>query len=142
MRKKDNVLASMPSGKYYIGDLCYVMHDRWDEFCQKSFDEDGYSRQGRIVMDDGSIVAWFGTAWGDGTYRDQSGRKYGVDAGLIGCIKMNDINHDNLENEVKFGHIVNFVRNFECGYQDGDIWFDDITINTDPSYEEEEEYED
>lgn len=24
---------TMPAGRYYIGDLCYVMHDEWDEFC-------------------------------------------------------------------------------------------------------------
>jgi hypothetical protein len=23
----------MQPGKYYIGDLCYVMHGEWDEFC-------------------------------------------------------------------------------------------------------------
>ena len=22
-----------PAGKYYVGDLCYVMHDEWDEVC-------------------------------------------------------------------------------------------------------------
>ena len=25
---------TMPAGKYYIGDLCYVMSDKeWEEFC-------------------------------------------------------------------------------------------------------------
>jgi hypothetical protein len=28
---------TMPAGRYYIGDLCYVMHDEWDEACALFF---------------------------------------------------------------------------------------------------------
>ena len=27
-------MVTFKAGKYYLGDLCYVMHGEWDEFCQ------------------------------------------------------------------------------------------------------------
>ena len=44
---------SMPAGKYYIGDLCYVMNDaEWDEFC--SITIDGHNViDGEFQMKDG-----------------------------------------------------------------------------------------
>jgi hypothetical protein len=145
MRK--NAMATMPAGKYWIGDLCYVMHENWDEFCEKAYDRDTTdSKDGRMVMNNGVTVAWFNTMWGDGTYRDSQGRKYPVDAGLIGCIKMNDIDHDHKDNDLFGGNIVEFSNDFECGYENGTIWFghgrDSVEIETGDTSEEDEEDED
>jgi hypothetical protein len=145
MRK--NAMATMPAGKYWIGDLCYVMHDNWDEFCEKAYDRDtGEDNNGRMVLNNGVTVAWFNTMWGDGTYRDSQGRKYPVDAGLIGCIKMNDIDHDHRDNDLFGGNIVEFANDFECGYENGTIWFghgrDSVEIETGDTSEEDEEDED
>ena len=80
----------MKAGTYYVGDLCYVMHGEWDEFCnltivgQKVLD-------GEFNLADGRRFATFTTQWGDGTYQDQQGREYSVDAGLIGCIALENI---------------------------------------------------
>lgn len=30
-------MATMPAGRYYVGDLCYVMDDVWDEVCDLMF---------------------------------------------------------------------------------------------------------
>ena len=28
---------TMKAGNYYIGDLCYVLHDEWNEVCELIF---------------------------------------------------------------------------------------------------------
>ena len=61
---------SMPAGKYYIGDLCYVMSDaEWEEFC--SITIDGHNViDGEFQLKDGRRFATYGTAFGDGVYSD------------------------------------------------------------------------
>jgi hypothetical protein len=81
----------MPAGRYYIGDLCYVMDDdEWDEFCSITI-KGNECLDGEFEMRDGRKFATYGTRWGDGEYRDQQGNRYSVDAGLIGCIRVEDI---------------------------------------------------
>ena len=78
------------SKKYWVGDLCYVMHPEWDEFCALTIS--GHTvRDGTFVLQDGRKFAFKGTAYGDGVYHDQFGKEYPVDAGLIGVIAMEDI---------------------------------------------------
>jgi hypothetical protein len=126
----------MKSGTYYVGDLCYVMHDRWDEFCnltivgQKVLD-------GEFNLADGTRFATFTTAYGDGTYKDELGNEYPVDAGLIGCIRVEDIAPAELANTVN-GRVVEFVRDFTTFSAGGVISFGTVSIDTDPEYAEEE----
>ena len=77
----------MPAGKYYIGDLCYVMtNEEWDEFCKLTIS--GHECvDGEFTFADGRRFATYGTKWGDGEYRSNIGTKHSVDAGLIGCFK-------------------------------------------------------
>lgn len=144
--KQKEFWAEMPKGNYYVGDLCYVLNDRWDEFCDKAFDRAiDTPKCGRMVLDDGTELAWFQTMWGDGTYKDNRGRKYPVDAGLIGCIKLNDIDFDHERNDLTGGNVIRFDDKFDCGYDKGMIYFGQgvnaIDIHTDDSYEEEDEDE-
>lgn len=124
----------MPAGLYYIGDLCYVMKSQWDEFCTKSLADEG-----AITLDNGVHVVQFGTAYGDGVYNDQFDNKYPVDAGLIGCICLEDIcDHDA---RTKFGLVVNFPSDFECSNDDGVMHFAHIRINTKNDDIDEEQFE-
>lgn len=68
---------TFPAGKYYIGDLCYVLGEENYEstVCDGA---DGFHTNGKHV------IGYFGTAYGDGCYQDTKGRSYGVDAGIIG----------------------------------------------------------
>lgn len=126
----------MKAGKYYIGDLCYVMHPEWDEFCSLTIN--GHNvLDGEFNLKDGRRFATFTTKWGDGTYKDEQGREYGVDAGLIGCIAVDDITSSELEN-LKDGHVVEFVQDFSTFSAGGIIRIGSICIDTDF----EEEYED
>ena len=68
----------MKAGTYWIGDLCYVMHDEWDEVCNITIS--GHSvKDGEFKLADGREFATYCTAYGDGMYSDQDGNVYGVD---------------------------------------------------------------
>jgi hypothetical protein len=131
---------TMPAGKYYIGDLCYVLHDSWDEFCDITI-SDHNCLHGEFNFKDGRRFATYGTKWGDGSYEDQFAREYAVDAGLIGCISVTDIDEElkmmTEELGPRFGGQIHvFDRPFDCYEKDGKIHIGDIVIDTDPSYED------
>jgi hypothetical protein len=133
----------MRAGKYYVGDLCYVMHDEWDEVCGLFFrDRDDHGcNEGEFNLKDGRRFVSYNTRWGDGEYRDEHGRRYGVDAGLIGCIRVEDIDITNDSNFLTGGNVIEFEHDFDCGYYDGVIRIGHIRIDTDPEYVEEDDYE-
>lgn len=124
----------MPAGRYYVGDLCYVMHPQWEEFCDKTIAGSDII-DGEITLDNGVKVATFSTMYGDGCYTDQFGREYGVDAGLIGCIRVTDINDPNPQ--IEGGNIIEFTSEFECFEDEGTIRFGDICIHTGDEEEED-----
>ena len=130
----------MKSGTYYVGDLCYVLHERWDEVC--SLIIDGHRCvDGEFNLKDGTRFAIYGTAYGDGNYFDQNGKSYDVDAGSIGCVLLDDIDLSNKENFLSGGNVHTFDTSFYTGTMDGKIMFHTVSIDTDPVYSEEEEYE-
>ena len=130
----------MKAGTYYIGDLCYVMNDCWDEFCELTCSGNNVL-DGEFNLKDGRRFATFTTRWGDGTYLDQDGNKYPVDAGLIGCINVKDIAPSELE-ELSSGRVVDFVKDFTTFSAGGVITIGNVVIDTDATeeLEEEEEY--
>ena len=131
----------LPAGKYYVGDLCYVMHKEWDEVCGLFFkDRDDHGcNEGEFNLKDGRRFASFNTKYGDGGYWDQFGNEYGVDAGLIGCIALDDIDLTSGDNFTSGGQIIEFKNDFSVsGSQglsrqdwDGVIRIGHIVINTD-----------
>ena len=130
----------MKAGTYWIGDLCYVMHDEWDEVCNITIS--GHSvKDGEFKLADGREFATYCTAYGDGMYSDQDGNVYGVDAGLIGCILLSDINQSNKQNNITLGRIVTINHEFHTGSNDGKITFGHVAIDTDPEFEDEDEYD-
>jgi hypothetical protein len=135
----------MPAGKYYIGDLCYVMtNEEWREFCDITLDGQKV-KDGEFQFKDGRRFATYSTAFGDGVYHDQYGHSYSVDAGLIGCILVEDIKADKYDNLLDLGAIQEFDTDFVTGggrgtpdWQ-GTIQFGRVVIETNP-VEEDEEY--
>jgi hypothetical protein len=128
---------TMPAGRYYIGDLCYVMTDEeWDEFCSITI-KGNQCIDGEFTFKDGRRFATYGTKWGDGLYFDQYGREYSVDAGLIGCIKIDDIKAEKYDNIEDLGNVtdwgVDFITNGGRGDPDWDgvIRFGNCMIRTD-----------
>jgi hypothetical protein len=135
----------MPAGVYYIGDLCYVMSDRWDEVVDLMFPGDARSAtNGDLTLADGTRFVSFSTAYGDGSYQGTNGKEYSVDAGLIGCILVSDcVDLDEAE-AARLGSVETFDTPW-IAYCDGngDMSFNGIQINT--AYQEnydEDDYED
>jgi hypothetical protein len=134
----------MQAGKYFIGDLCYVMtDDEWEEFCDLTLKGVNII-DGEFQFKDGRKFASYSTKYGDGTYYDQHGYSYSVDAGLIGCIKIEDIRADKYDNLLDLGAIEEFGTDFVTGggrnFPDweGTIQFGHIAIETAGQYEDEE----
>lgn len=134
---------TMPAGRYYIGDLCYVMHDEWDECCDLFFPASSYPGhvEGEFTLKDGRRFASFGTAYGDGVYGSNIGTNHCVDSGSIGCIRIEDI-RDNTHSDIEhLGAIVEFDQPFEVGEHEGVIRFGHVQIDTAGEEEFEEEFE-
>jgi hypothetical protein len=128
----------MPAGKYYIGDLCYVMDsDEWVQVCNIIIREPRIL-DGEFELPDGRRFAIYGTAHGDGEYYDQYGHTYSVDAGSIGCILMSDIRANKYDNILDLGAILEFAEPFVTGKQGGQLEFGHVVIDTDPEYDEDE----
>jgi hypothetical protein len=142
MKVLNNPQVYMEPGTYYIGDLCYVLNDSWDEFCAITIDGE-QCLNGGFRFADGREFVSFMTIYGDGTYRDKEGFKYPVDAGLIGCIRVEDMDCT-IDDVGTGGNIRVFTKPFVCERVDGMLYFGKVAIDLDPSYydDDEEEYDD
>ena len=126
----------VPAGKYYVGDPCYAFNEGWIPLLESC---DYFDRPAAA----NGVVA-FSTAYGDGVYHDGDGRRYMVDAGLIGIVPVDVAECE----EVTGMHLVEFTTPVRCDSDEGVISFKAdnvrIEINTDyeleePSYHDEEE---
>lgn len=124
-------MNTMPAGRYYVGDLCYVMHDAWTEAVDLMFPSaaEGFkSVEGVLTLKDGRQFAIFSTSYGDGTYFDQQGNDYPVDAGSIGCIRVEDIKDDTAD--IGLGNVIDFDQDFVVESDGENLKFGHIVIVT------------
>lgn len=135
----DRELHFLPAGEYYVGDLCYVFPDRWDEVCSLVIDkETSACKEGLFTLEDGTQFVMFNTKYGDGTYCDLDGNRYGVDAGNIGIVATKDIRLPR-DFYKELGGIHEFGGEFYNFTDDGELHFGMIVINTD---DEDADYDD
>ena len=110
----------MPLGKYYVGDLSYVLSDggTWEEVNilrlkdrkrRANFSTAGGGGQGKFTLSNGREIVIFDTAYGDGVYDDYGGRRYAVDSGSIGLTLA-----EGLEN-TQHGNLIEYKEAFNCG---------------------------
>lgn len=131
---------TMKAGNYYVGDLCYVMHDVWDEVCELTFpNRNARPVDGEFTLKDGRRFAIYSTAYGDGTYPSNIDTTHCVDSGTIGCILVTDIkdNTDSQERMKELAAIVEFNNDFETSTDGRVIMFDNMEIDTDPMMDED-----
>ena len=136
-------LQRLPAGWWWVGDICYVLHDEWNEVCHHTIVDDK-CLDGTFALDDGRQFAMFRTAHGDGVFKDMQGREYCVDSGSIGCVRLDHINMQDERNFLQGGHAVEMTEDFTPGSRDGILVFGPVVINTDPVYDEdaiEEDFE-
>lgn len=71
---------------FYIGDICYALSDKmYHELWGEKHD---YNDGQFEAYDSGCCFAVAQTAYGDGSYVDQDGHDYPVDAGVIGIVPL------------------------------------------------------
>lgn len=155
---------TMPAGRYYIGDLVYVMHDVWDEVINLLYpNEDDNMKEGEFILQDGRKFVAFSTAWGDGVYDTNTGHLLSVDAGLIGCILIDDIRDEEGKDSVNnLGAVIDFPKPFEVSGMekwqvrnswgrmdrtnkdvwDGIIYLGHVEVYTNPGEVDDEDYYD
>ena len=121
----------MQAGEYYVGDLCYVLHERWDEVCNLII-KDNKCLDGEFELADGTKFAIYGTKYGDGTYFDLAENEYWVDAGSIGCVLLENIDLSVEGNQIMGGHVIDFGSDFTTSSDNGVIKIGSVHIDTDP----------
>jgi hypothetical protein len=131
----------MKAGEYYVGDLCYVLADRWDEVCDLTI-KDHTCLEGEFELSDGTKFAMYGTAWGDGVYQDQEGNPYPVDSGTIGCVLWSEIDPGKEDDAMRLGILTYMYEEFETGAENGVIRFGEVEIDTNSEEEWDEEEDD
>lgn len=109
------------AGTYYVGDLCYILSDVWDEVCDHWGDD-------VFTLKDGRKVAMLSTMYGDGGYEDQFGNNYDVDSGTIGCVKVDGLPEGSWGNNNAM--IVKFDNPFNVDASNGVICIGHIHIDT------------
>lgn len=132
-------VCKMPSGLYYLGDLCYAITDDelWGKMCDEHFTGDF---NGKFKTAENLTVWNCSTYCGDGCFEDQDGYFYPVDSGSLGAILIDDNYRDLLRYERvsplqsleddELGRLFYFDKDFEVSYDDGIFYFGNIVINT------------
>ena len=142
---KTEPLMTDTAAAYYVGDLCYIMLDEWDEIVSQGVYDNS---KVAFTLADGRQYFMISTMYGDGTYNDLDGNPYSVDSGTIGAIKVSDIRNLDALNatlESGLGHIHTFdhtLRGNDCDYFEGKISIGGVMIDTDDLEEGDEDEED
>jgi hypothetical protein len=77
---KDVTKATLPAGKYYIGDLCYALDDTiYDKVFGPNYDTGLFT-----LKKNPNHVFWMKHTHGDGCFRGSDGKEYCVDAAILG----------------------------------------------------------
>lgn len=142
---RQHVQAEFFAGKYYLGDLCYVLtSEQWDELMDQVIDGGWGCRDGDFIVN-GRRVFLGSTHNGDGTYYDNKRNQYSVDSGTIGICPIELITPELIEyNEsLQLGHILEIKEMFKMSSDNGIFILNDnselfITIDTTEECEEEE----
>jgi hypothetical protein len=115
----------MKAGKYWVGDLCYLVPpNEWEQVV--AFLGDGKTpREGEFDLN-GHRGAIFSTYHGDGVYYDQFGNSYGVDSGTVGIFPAEVFDSQSKE----LGTIHDFPEDFIPRSVDGNMEFGHLRIRT------------
>ena len=143
--------APLAAGTYLVGDPCYAfsnaLDQNWQDWLADAWKDVDANRvrilDGRV---NGMRVVASGTAYGDGTYHDQDGFAYMVDAGLLGAVHIGFIAnlypeyaglpHEEIAEKCSM-RLVEFDVPFHVSYDDeGGINVGQIYIQTGDSAEE------
>jgi hypothetical protein len=137
---------TLPPGRYYIGDLCYVMRPEWPEVVTCLYPDHltEEMKEGVHTLMDGRKFAIYSTAYGDGTYNSSVATTFDVDSGTIGAILVQDITDEEVTPEwmAKVGGIFDFRHRLETSSNNGTLEFGRVVIFTsdDIEYQESDQF--
>lgn len=142
---RQHVQAEFPPGKYYLGDLCYVLTpEQWDELMDQAIDGGWGCRDGDFIVE-GERIFLGSTHSGDGTYYDNKKNQYSVDSGTIGICPIKLITPELIEynKNLQLGSILEIKERFKISSDNGIFILNDnftlfIIIDTSEECEEEE----
>lgn len=127
--------VTLKAGKYYVGDLCYVIAESdWLRFCDEVFCHNkpqirDFPNSFKFNNCDGFVSSTF---YGDGTYYDEYGNEYDVDSGTLGCYPVNGLDKNTLDDVVskQSGKVFEFLEDFDCYSRSGEIYIGHVVIDT------------
>jgi len=127
--------TTIPPGIYFIGDPCYLFAKGWGRIL------DATSYFDKPLFEDNKCLVAFGTAYGDGVYKDQYGGPFCVDSGTIGATSIQYYEPEKVRmmSLNMLGDIVEFTQETECWKEGSVIHIGEIAIETDPEDDEEDE---
>ena len=110
-----NTSATLPAGRYYIGDICYVMK----EYVYNHIFGDTNYEPGHYKTANGEFLV-NRTAYGDGSYPSSNNYSYCVDAGIIGIASMDVCMPEDM---VYGGTLHTFTDPVKCSFKNGRFEF-------------------
>lgn len=125
--------GEFPAGDYYIGDLCYILKDEFDDLYDIIVVSGVYDQEQVLIKNHNILLSFSNTSYGDGEYLDNRKRKYSVDAGIIGICSLENEELRNIAKDEcsnNNAHIIHFDKPFTVCYYDGLFIFDNIEIDT------------
>jgi len=115
--------VTIQAGKYYLGDPCYSLNESWKDILKQS----NNFKESLIDVPEGQILA-FKTAYGDGQYPSNAGRRFCVDSGLIGLVPMALAEK---EKQTIFNSMpIEFTEPTLCKRVKGKLYFGIVVIDT------------
>ena len=113
-----NTQFTFPAGKYYIGDLCYVLPDSIYENVFGGYEyANGLYRNNNAGSTQIFMIG--GTSDGDGKYDGSDGNSFCVDAGIIGICPVSMIAKEKESSAKRCGHIYNFDTQVRATFSRG-----------------------
>ena len=112
-------MTTLPAGKYLIGDLCY-RDAVWDEMIEP------FILNELRTLSNGKRYVILKTAYGDGEYMDQDGKRYWVDSGTIGIVECDG------DEDTPQGRVFDFGSEFNVYNDNGEMHFGALVIETNP----------
>jgi hypothetical protein len=132
MSNEPTLTATLPPGDYVIGDPCYSIPDaEWDAWLEAADYTNDHDDHILAAEVNGRLCVGVYTAYGDGSYKDQDGNEFGVDAGLIGLVPV-EVAEKNSVGEDRRIITLPFETDVEAAI-DGVISLGKWDIDTDPS---------
>ena len=141
------VKATLPAGKYYVGDPCYAVPndgpkaDLWGDICDEMFGGGGMnSGPNQSVSNIPGVIFWAdNTAYGDGVYFADE-YEFPVDSGMLGIMPWSTVeffNRPDFDPETS-GAVIEFAEPFRIEFCDGRFKINHTVIETgcDEEYDE------